>query len=304
MKKLILFSSQGISVKLVEYFSSRTDIEVMFITQVTKKDTLYDYSSPIEYCQNNNIKFYCITKFDANFTNKVRQFKPDILLTAYYPRILPEELLKIPKIGSFNVHPGSLPEYRGPYSIPNSILNGEIKIKATLHELTAHIDAGDIIAQSSINIDNKMTAHELYLKGMLKCADLVKSSFDDLLTGKFSKAAQVGYGSYYNYFERSFHINWQTPVVSLMRRVRVHSYPYLPAYFFINNYCVYVKSIKVNDYAHTSAQKPGRIIEIQGAKTICVSCADAIVEILEYDIYPSLDEKKFDLVFYPGAILD
>lgn len=78
--------------------------------------------------------------------------KPDFLCLADYGKILPGELLAIPKFFSIGVHPSLLPNYRGAAPINWALINGEKETGVTVFKINEHIDAGDIILQKKITI--------------------------------------------------------------------------------------------------------------------------------------------------------
>jgi len=93
----------------------------------------------------------------------------DLFLVASYGRILPQELLDIPKHGTLNVHPSLLPLYRGPSPIRSAMLDDhKDAVGVSIMRLDAGVDTGDIVAQGRVQIDEwpqatileKLLAHE------------------------------------------------------------------------------------------------------------------------------------------------
>ncbi len=108
-------------------------------------------SPPVkEIALKNNIPFIqpekiSLVKFD---------FKPDLIITADYGQIIPLSIINLPRLGTINVHPSLLPEYRGPSPIQTAILNGNEKTGITLMLIDEKIDHGPIIAQTEVSISN------------------------------------------------------------------------------------------------------------------------------------------------------
>ena len=87
-------------------------------------------SSPVkEYALEKNIPVYQPIKVRNNpeFIEEVRKMNPDVICVVAYGKILPEELLKIPKLGCINVHGSLLPKYRGAAPIQWAVINGDKK---------------------------------------------------------------------------------------------------------------------------------------------------------------------------------
>ncbi len=93
---------------------------------------------------------------------EVVNFKPEIILSCYYRNIIHGDILRVPVLGSLNVHPSLLPNYKGAFSSPWAIINNESKTGVTIHEMVEEIDAGKILLQEELNIRDYDTAFSLY----------------------------------------------------------------------------------------------------------------------------------------------
>jgi len=98
------------------------------------------------------------------FIQQIKDQKPDIILIADYGKIIPLDVIKIPKYGSLNIHPSLLPKYRGPSPIQNTILNNDQETGATLMLIDEEVDHGPIIKQAIYNIDKRRFTSEELLK--------------------------------------------------------------------------------------------------------------------------------------------
>ncbi|NMB84032.1 methionyl-tRNA formyltransferase [Candidatus Roizmanbacteria bacterium] len=76
----------------------------------------------------------------------------DFVLLYAFGKIIPKELLNLPKYGFLNVHPSLLPKYRGPSPIATPLVNGDKTTGVTLIRMDERIDHGPIIAQEKIDI--------------------------------------------------------------------------------------------------------------------------------------------------------
>ena len=90
----------------------------------------------------------------------------DLLLNVHSLHILPKDVVRAPRIGSFNLHPGPLPEYGGLGAPSWAIYNGETRYAVTLHWMTAGLDDGDIAYQHWFDLDETTTG----LKASTQCA--------------------------------------------------------------------------------------------------------------------------------------
>lgn len=92
----------------------------------------------------------------------LQSLKPDLIVVVAYGRILPDDILSVPPLGTINVHGSLLPRYRGAAPIQWSVLNGDEKTGVTTMYLSSEMDAGDIIFSEETEIGEYETSGELY----------------------------------------------------------------------------------------------------------------------------------------------
>ncbi len=92
----------------------------------------------------------------------LRELKPELIAVAAYGKILPTDILELPRLGCVNVHSSLLPKYRGAAPINWAILNGEDETGVTIQYMAEGVDTGDILAQSRTPIDLNENAAQLY----------------------------------------------------------------------------------------------------------------------------------------------
>src|SRR3989338_6999803 len=83
---------------------------------------------------------------------QLKAFNADLFVVIAYGKILPPEILSLPKIFCINVHGSLLPKYRGAAPINWAIINGDKKTGVTVMKLNAMMDAGEIISQREMDI--------------------------------------------------------------------------------------------------------------------------------------------------------
>lgn len=121
----------------------------------------------------------------------------DLALLYAYGRILPMEILKIPKWGFWNIHPSLLPRYRGTSPVAYSLLMGDKKTGVSLMEMDERMDHGPIINQQEYEIANEDTREDLENRLSDIGYKLFKQSIQLLIDNKLQKEEQ-------NYNERTF----------------------------------------------------------------------------------------------------
>ena len=98
---------------------------------------------------------------DKALLSQLQSFDADIFVVVAYGRILPGEILSVPKIFCVNVHGSLLPQYRGAAPINWAIINGETETGVTVIKMSSILDAGEIIVQAKLVIDAQDTAGSL-----------------------------------------------------------------------------------------------------------------------------------------------
>ena len=122
-------------------------------------------ASPVkEFAIEKNIKIYQPLKVKNNieFIQEIKDLNPDIICVVAYGKILPKEILEIPKLGCINVHGSLLPRYRGAAPIQWAILNGDKTTGITTMYMDIGMDTGDMILKEEVDIGEDETTGELW----------------------------------------------------------------------------------------------------------------------------------------------
>ena len=122
----------------------------------------------------NGINIYQPVKLrDEAIYDTIRGIAPDIIIVVAYGKIIPPEILEIPKYGCINVHGSLLPKYRGAAPIQWSVINGDRITGVTTMYLSEGMDEGDMILKEETEIGEFETAGELFDRLMVMGADLL-----------------------------------------------------------------------------------------------------------------------------------
>ena len=97
---------------------------------------------------------------DGTALAQIKALEPDILVVVAYGRILPDDILAVPKYGAINVHGSLLPKYRGAAPIQWAVLNGDKITGVTTMYLASEMDTGDIIYTAETEIGEYETSGE------------------------------------------------------------------------------------------------------------------------------------------------
>lgn len=99
---------------------------------------------------------------NTDFINKIKEINPDVICVVAYGKILPKEILDIPKHGCINVHASLLPKYRGAAPIQWAVLNGDKETGITTMYMDVGMDTGDMILTEKVQIGENETTGELW----------------------------------------------------------------------------------------------------------------------------------------------
>jgi methionyl-tRNA formyltransferase len=127
---------------------------------------------------------------DGTALEALRGLHPDILAVVAYGRILPPEILELPKYGAVNVHGSLLPKYRGAAPIQWAVLNGDETTGVTTMYLANEMDTGDIIYTEETPIGEFETSGELYDRLKIMGARLLSRTLRDIESGAAPRRAQ------------------------------------------------------------------------------------------------------------------
>ncbi len=109
---------------------------------------------------------------DQALHNKLESLQPDLIVIVAF-KILPESLLRIPKVGAINLHASLLPKYRGAAPIHHAVINGETETGCTVFFLNKGVDTGKIIDWRNTSIGPDETTGEVYQRLMVLGSDLL-----------------------------------------------------------------------------------------------------------------------------------
>ena len=127
---------------------------------------------------------------EASFIRELQKFQADIFVVIAYGKILPAEILKIPKFFCINVHGSLLPKYRGAAPINWAIINGDHTTGVTVIKMNEIMDAGEIINAQSMPMSDDDTAVTLRARMAQTSADLLVKTLQAIATKKFQLTKQ------------------------------------------------------------------------------------------------------------------
>ncbi len=154
--------------------------------------------------------------------NRISRLDPDIIVVAAYGQYISSEILEIPVNGAINIHPSLLPKYRGAAPIQWAVAQGETETGVTILYVSSEMDAGDIIRQEKLAIEDDDTAETLAGRLAGLGADLLMDVLEDIRFNRVSRTPQ-------NHEQATMtrklkkedgRIDWNLPAEILRNRIR------------------------------------------------------------------------------------
>lgn len=159
---------------------------------------------------------------DEEFLSVIKEWNPDIILVAAYGRLLPKQLLELPKFGCINVHASLLPKYRGASPIQWAVINGEETSGVTIMHMAEGLDTGDMILSKEVALSRDETAGSLHDKLAEIGGPLLVDAMDLLENGRAPRVRQrEEEATYVKILDKSIgNINFSQPAVYIERLIR------------------------------------------------------------------------------------
>lgn len=127
---------------------------------------------------------------DEAVQKAIEKLAPDAIVVVAYGKMLPPEVLAVPKLGCINVHGSLLPKYRGAAPIQWAVLNGERTTGVTTMFMAEGMDTGDMLLKTETSIGPEETAGELFDRLKLLGAELLNETLDLLEGGELNGIPQ------------------------------------------------------------------------------------------------------------------
>ncbi len=177
-----------------------------------------------EFALKNNIPVLQPKKVKGNreLYEKLKDLAPDISVVVAYGKILPKEIIEIPKYKTINVHASLLPEYRGAAPIHRALIDGKDKTGVCIMEIVEELDAGDIYECKEVEIKEEDDIVSLHNKLAKEGAKLLVKVLKDIEEGKAKKTKQDDTKSSYAkpITKEEGKINWEKSAREIFNQIR------------------------------------------------------------------------------------
>ncbi len=212
---------------------------------------------------------------EGEFIKELERYEPEFIIVVAYGRILPPEILRIPRRFCINLHASLLPKYRGAAPIQWAIIKGEKKTGITTMVMDEGLDTGDILLQEEIEIDNDENALTLSKRLSISGASLLLKTLSGIRKGEIKPRPQMGEPSYAPPLKKEDGlINWQRPAREIFNLIR-GTIPWPSAYTFLNGERIIITKASVIEGRGT----PGMIEKAD--EELIIGTGEGLLKILE-----------------------
>ena len=256
-------------------------------------------ASPVkEYAIEKNLQVYQPVKVRNNpeFLEEVKKLNPDLICVVAYGKILPQELLDIPKYGCVNVHGSLLPKYRGAAPIQWAVLNGDKKTGVTTMFMNAGMDTGDMILKEEVEIGEDETTGELWDRLKTIGANLLIKTVKEIENGTATRTKQPEEGTMAPMLSKEMaKIDWKNKTANDIKNLVRGLNPIMGAYTFLDGKKIKfwkVQTLTENELLekfqeleeykyHLNKMQAGTVLFSDDKKGLFIKANDGILQVLE-----------------------
>jgi methionyl-tRNA formyltransferase len=282
--KIVFFGSDAFSIKALEACLHSGMELVRIVTTPAKqkgRGLKLESSKVFDYCQTKNLPVIeYVSLREPKVGQELLSLRPDIFVAASYGKLIPNNLLEIPKY-RLNVHPSLLPKYRGSAPIHWPILNGDTETGVSIIDIAEKVDAGDIYCQERIAIDPRTDSEQLaselarFSYGILK--KVLMQVKEGKLQGIPQNEAEATLAPQLSKQDGELSFTTMT-AMEMDRKVRGLQ-PWPGAYCFVKNERVAL--LETDLPGGVTSEKPGTLLATEKVGGIRVATREGVLEILK-----------------------
>lgn len=217
---------------------------------------------------------------NPEFVEQLKDINPDVICVVAYGKIIPKEILDIPRLGCINVHGSLLPKYRGAAPIQWAVLNGDKKTGITTMFMDVGMDTGDMINKEVVQIGDDETTGELWDRLSIIGAKLLVKTLKDLENGTYKREKQGDDFTVAPMIKKEMaKIDWENQTSSEIKNLVRGLNPFMGAFSFLNDKKIKIWKVeKLND---KSEKEPGTVLVSDSKAGLVIATKDGAVSVLE-----------------------
>ena len=241
-------------------------------------------ASPVkEFAVSKNLKIYQPEKVRKNveFIEEIKKLEPDVICVVAYGKILPKEILEIPKLGCINVHGSLLPKYRGSAPIQWAVINGEKVTGVTTMYMDVGMDTGDMILKEETEIAPDETTGELWDRLAKIGADLLVKTLEQIENKTAPRIPQGEDFSMAPMLDKEMSkIDWESKTAQEIKNLVRGLNPIMGTYAYLNGKKIKIWKVDVVK-ANSEDTKNGTVLKSDSKDGLYIKAKDGVIKVLE-----------------------
>lgn len=241
-------------------------------------------ASPVkEFAISKELKIYQPEKVRKNidFIEEIKALEPDVICVVAYGKILPKEILEIPKLGCINVHGSLLPKYRGAAPIQWAVINGEKVTGVTTMYMDVGMDTGDMILKEETEIAPDETTGELWDRLAKIGAGLLVKTLEQI---ENKTAPRIPQGEDFTMApmldKEMSKIDWENKTAQEIKNLVRGLNPIMGTYSYLNGKKIKIWKVDVVEADNVDVRN-GTVLKADSKDGLYIKAKNGIVKILE-----------------------
>ncbi len=314
--RIIFWGTPEYSLATLDIFIKSKHEVIAVVSQPDKKRSRGNklISSPVKsFAEQESIKIYTPVKIRDNihFINELKSLSCDLFIVIAYGKILPKEILEIPRFGSWNAHASLLPRWRGAAPIQWSLMKGDEFTGVGIMKMNEGLDTGDLLLEEKIKIDNNDNLNTLTeklsilsAKLFLNATSILEENINKNTDYQLRKQNTLGIEiTYARLIEKSdYKVDWGNEAIKISQKIKA-LYPRANTTFRGKNLKIIkikvLSSDEINNEKYSymmNYTKPGIILAVIENEGIIISTKTDPIILLEAKLEGKNVSSKMQLI--------
>ena len=241
-------------------------------------------ASPVkEYAITKELNIYQPEKIRNNieFIEEIKSLQPDVICVVAYGKILPKEILDIPRLGCINVHASLLPQYRGAAPIQWAVINGDKKTGITTMYMDVGMDTGDMILKQEVEIGPDETTGEVWNKLSKIGGQLLVKTLEQMENGTAPRIQQGEEFSMAPMLDKEMSkIDWNNKTAIEIKNLVTGLDPIMGTYSDLDGKKIKIWKVDVLEDDNSSIEN-GTVIKEDSKDGLYIKAKDGILKVFE-----------------------
>ena len=223
---------------------------------------------------------------NEEFINAIKKINPDVICVVAYGKILPKEILEIPRYGCVNVHGSLLPKYRGAAPIQWAVLNGDKETGITTMYMDEGMDTGDMILKEKVEIGEDETTGELWDRLSKVGGNLLVRTLNEIEKGNAPRIKQGDEFSLAPMIDKKMaKIDWKNETAKEIKNLVRGLNPIMGAYTFLEGKKIKFWKVDVINIDEIDAKEEklnnGTVLVSNPKDGLLIKAKDGVIKVIE-----------------------